>query len=51
MKRKEKKGNFIFDSVLALLLFAGVSLLLYPTFSNWWNASGSPRRFLTMRER
>ena len=39
MKGKKKKGNFIFDSVLALLLFAGVSLLLYPTFSNWWNAS------------
>ena len=39
MKGKKKKGNFIFNSVLALLLFAGVSLLLYPTFSNWWNAS------------
>ena len=39
MKGKKKKGNFIFDSVLALLLFAGVSLLPYPTFSNWWNAS------------
>ncbi|MFQ9394139.1 MAG: hypothetical protein ACLR2E_08755 [Lachnospiraceae bacterium] len=31
-ERKEKEGNFIFDSVLALLLFAGVSLAAVSDF-------------------
>ena len=43
MKRKKKKENFILNSVLALLFFAGVSLLLYPAFSDWWNESRQSR--------
>ena len=34
MKKKKKGSNFI----LILIFLAGLSLLLYPTVSNWWNS-------------
>ena len=34
---KKKKSNII-NIILILVLLAGLSLLLYPTFSDWWNS-------------
>ena len=34
---KKKKGNFI-TILLVLILLAGLSLLLYPTVSDYWNS-------------
>jgi len=36
MKRKKKKGDPT-TALLLLIFLAGLSLLLYPTVSNWWN--------------
>ena len=36
MKRKKKSGN-ITTVLLSVLFLAGLSFLLYPTVSNWWN--------------
>ena len=35
--KKKKKSNFI-TIFLVLILLAGLSLLLYPTFSDYWNS-------------
>lgn len=37
MKQNRKKGDRT-TIVLILIFFAGLSLLLYPTISNWWNS-------------
>lgn len=37
MKRKKKKGDLTMV-LLSLIFLAGLSLLLYPTVSNWWNS-------------
>ena len=34
---KKKKGNFI-TILLVLILLVGLSLLLYPTVSDYWNS-------------
>ena len=37
-KQKNKRtGSIIITSLLVTAMLAGVSLLLYPTFANWWN--------------
>lgn len=33
----------ISNSILAIIFIAGLSLLLYPSFSNWWNQSRSSK--------
>lgn len=36
-QKKKKIGNIIITVLLITAMLAGVSLLLYPTFANWWN--------------
>lgn len=33
-----KKKNFLTNIILIFVLLAGLSLLLYPSFSDWWNS-------------
>ena len=35
---KKNRGNSMTTLFLVLMLFAGLSLLLYPTVSNYWNS-------------
>ena len=51
MKGKKKKGNFIFNSVLALLLLQVCPCCCIRLSATGGMPPGSPRRFLTMRER
>jgi len=37
MKKKQKKKAGLTTILLLLIFLAGLSLLLYPTVSNWWN--------------
>ena len=37
MKKSTKKSDFIITMLLVLVLVTGLSLLLYPSFSNAWN--------------
>ena len=39
----EKKGNFLITILLVLIFFLGLSLLLYPTVSDYWNARHQTR--------
>lgn len=34
---KKKKSDFLITSFLVLILIVGLSVMLYPAFSNWWN--------------
>lgn len=36
--KNQKKSNKLTTILLIVILLAGLSLLLYPTFSNWWNS-------------
>jgi len=38
MKTKKKGSGIRFTIILVLILIAGLGLLLYPTFSDWWNS-------------
>ncbi|MGM9650510.1 MAG: class C sortase [Faecousia sp.] len=50
MKKKgKKKGNFI-TLLLVLVLLAGLSLLLYPSVSNYWNSFHQTRAIATYSE-
>lgn len=42
-KKKKKKSNFIINFLLVIILLAGLSLLLYPTFSELWNSTRQSR--------
>lgn len=46
---KKKKGNFI-TILLVLILLAGLSLLLYPTVSDYWNSFHQSRVIATYAE-
>ena len=46
---KKKKGNFI-NVLLVLILLAGLSLLLYPTVSDYWNSFHQTRAIATYAE-
>lgn len=37
MRKKKSKFNVISTIVLLILLLVGLSVMLYPTVSNWWN--------------
>lgn len=39
MKKKKKKGSMVINLILVVILLAGLSLLLYPTFSELWNST------------
>ena len=36
--------------ILLLILFIGLSLMLYPTFSNWWNSMHQTRAIAAYSE-
>ena len=40
---KRKKSNILLTALLVLALLAGLSLLLYPTVSDWWNSMHQSR--------
>ena len=46
---KKKKGNFI-TNLLFLILLAGLSLLLYPSVSDYWNSFHQSRAIATYAE-
>ena len=46
---KKKKGNFI-TLLLVLILFVGLSLLLYPTVSDYWNSYHQTRAIAAYSE-
>ncbi len=35
--RRKKRGSRLVNAVLILIFLAGIGLLVYPTFSDWWN--------------
>ena len=37
-KKKSKKNSWVVTVLLVLILLAGIGLLVYPTFSDWWNS-------------
>ena len=43
MKAKKKKKFSISTLILTILLFVGLSVMLYPTFSDWWNSKVQTR--------
>lgn len=47
--KKEKQNNFI-TGVLVLILFVGLSLLLYPSVSNYWNSFHSTQAIASYAE-
>ena len=47
---KKKTGNYI-TLMLVLILLAGLSLLLYPTVSNYWNSFHQTRAIATYAEK
>ena len=46
---KKKKGSFT-NVLLALILIAGLSLLVYPSFSDYWNSMQQTRAIATYQE-
>lgn len=46
---KKKKGNYI-TLLLFLILLAGLSLLLYPSVSDYWNSLHQTRAIATYAE-
>ena len=47
----EKKGNFLFPILLVLIFFLGLSLLLYPIMSDYWNSRHQTRAIATYAEK
>lgn len=43
MERKKNKKGKLYTILLVFFLLAGLSLLLYPTVSNWWNGMHQSR--------
>ena len=37
MKKKKKRSSLATTIILFVILLAGVGIIAYPTFSNWWN--------------
>lgn len=48
--KKAKKGNIVSSVILILIFVAGLSLLLYPTISNWWNSTRSSQAISNYQE-
>jgi len=42
-KRAGKKNSKVTTVILVLIILAGLSLMLYPSFSNWWNQQHQTR--------
>ncbi|MBR5315783.1 MAG: class C sortase [Firmicutes bacterium] len=48
---KQKKGSFSLSTfLLIMMLIAGLSLLLYPTISDWWNSKHQSQAVATYAE-
>ena len=41
--KNKKKGSSFTTWILVLIMIAGLSLLLYPTFADWWNSFHASR--------
>ena len=41
--KNKKKGSSLTTWILVLIMIAGLSLLLYPSFANWWNSFHASR--------
>lgn len=50
-KKKLKKMDLITDAILCLIVFVGAFLLVYPTFSNWYNQQHMSRAIAAYTER
>ncbi len=46
----KKKRDIISTAVFGLLFLAGLSVMLYPTFSNWWNQNMASHTVSTYKE-
>ena len=46
----KKKSDALINIVLIVILVAGLSLMLYPSFSNWWNSRIQARAIATYSE-
>ena len=49
-KEKKKKSSSFTTWLLVLLMLAGLSLLLYPTFADWWNSLYASRAIASYSE-
>ena len=49
-KKKKSKINSIINFILVLIFLAGLSLLLYPTFSEYWNSFRQSRAISSYNE-
>lgn len=49
-KKKKKHGGIISTVILIVLFLTGVCILLYPTFSNWWNQMHATRAIASYKE-
>ena len=49
-KQKKKKSSSFTTWLLVLLMLAGLSLLLYPTFADWWNSFHASRAIANYSE-
>lgn len=50
MKRKKKKKGILSTFIVILIALAGLSLLLYPTVSNYWNSRHATRTIMRYSE-
>lgn len=50
MKKKKKESFSITTFLLILMLIAGLSLILYPTISDWWNSKHQSQAVATYAE-
>ena len=50
MEKKKSKSSKKFTVLLIFFLFAGLSLLLYPTISDWWNSMHQSRAIANYME-
>ncbi|MBR2047021.1 MAG: class C sortase [Oscillospiraceae bacterium] len=46
----KKKSNILTNILLVIILLAGLSLLLYPSFSDWWNSLHQSRAISSYTE-
>lgn len=49
-KKKKKKSNAVINFLLVIILLAGLSLLLYPTFSELWNSTRQSKAIASYSE-
>ena len=49
-EKKKKKGSSFTTWLLVLIMLAGLSLLLYPTFADWWNSFHATRAIASYSE-